>query len=734
VCGLDGSVEGHADGVISMTRVLRGGAIHAQRESPAILFLASLAVDDPVTQWAAETGFHSVFAAANSCEPNRFGVLIAEGWEMQADGSSRALLGPTALWPHAVAVLDRSPIALQIARRSVLSCSAWWAHHDLDAGLEPRVARTQSGFEDVEDLDSGLKAAGVVHGVLRFAPGDVSLRLLDTSLPPLAGREPDDLERLRRAQVLIESALRARVKDWTYTMNPLLHRIFAPCAVMVDADGNCTFTDPLRDNCSGIGEGEPVIRRWLQRVFADTRMPCPVVIPTRVRSASGQPAALEARGHRNPAASVVEPEIFPHLFGTPLQIDTAHVPTASFSYLDGRLRARVVAKGSTQAETLHQRICRSRATAALSGALERRFIEPGVGRACLVPDIYLPTMPAFHDFTVLGIGLTPFSEGGYVEIGRKIDGKASLVRADHRRMCSERLEAAGCRAGRVVAIAALPGEDIEMPDGTASPSALVVRAFRSAYRVKQLDPLICCLHSIQHTPLVGAFLAEQALRLRRRIGGSADTLEDDDLLAGVIELQSPSQEALRALLQMNTVDVTGGWASLVHAARITAIDAWAPQLLRPIGARLALELQLDRDVTAEEYLRWFARCVGSQLATWRRLRFLHDYHQPGVGRWRPEHLYTLGENNVTLLAEFPDLDTGVFVDDDEEYLARAIQLTSDDVAVLREGFSHFHARDVAAAETVVRTLALVTCRHDPDILTTVLQDYRTAYAAAEAAS
>jgi hypothetical protein len=733
VFGVFVDVEDHVDGVIAMTHAPPGATVNAQRESPAILFLASSAVAGPVTRWAAETGFRSVFAAASGCEPHRSGVLIAEGWEMQADGSSRTLLGPTALRPQAVAVLDHSPDVLATARQSALSCSARWAHHDLDAGLGPQVTRPRSGLAGAEGPGSGPKAAGVVHGLLQFASGAIPLRLLDVRLPPSARRGADDPERLRHAQVLIESALEARVQDWTYTMSPLLHRVLAPCVVLVDADGNCTFTDPLRDQCAGTGEGEPLIRRWLRQVLAGTQAPRPVVIPSRARLTSRDPAAPEARGQRTPLATVVDPEAFPRLFGTPQQIDTAHVPAASFSHLDGRLRARGADNGSAQAETLHQRICRVRATAAAPGALEPRFVEPGVGRACLVADIYLSARDAFHDFTVLGVGLTPFSDGGYVEIGRKIDGKASLVRADHRRVCSERLEAAGCQTGRVVAIAALPGEDIEMPDGTMSPSALVVRGFRCAYRVKQLDPLICCLHSIQHTPLVGAFLAEQAQRLRRHTGAPAGTLEDDDLLADVIERQSPAQDALRALLRMNSADAAGGWASLVHAARIAAIDAWAPQLLGPVGARLALELQLDHDVTTEEYLRWFARCVGSQLATWRRLRFLHDYHQPGVGRWHPGHLYTLGENNVTLLAEFPDLDTGVFVDDDEEYLAQAIQLASGDVTVLRHGFSHFHARDVAAAETVVRTLALLTCRHDPGMVTTAVQDYRAAYAAAEAA-
>jgi hypothetical protein len=451
------------------------------------------------------------------------------------------------------------------------------------------------------------------------------------------------------------------------------------------------------------------------------------VIPTRPPDV----AQAEAGSGRDSylAPTVIQPDVFLHFLGSPSYIDTAHVPTAYFTYLDGRLGARTVAPGMTQDAALHKHLCRRRVPPGSSGEIERRFVEPGVGRACLVPEIHLPAMPMFHDFTVLGVGLTPFSEGGYVEIGRKIDGKASLVRADHRRACAERLEAAGCRTGRVVAIAALPGEDIEMPDQTRSPSALVVRAFRSAYRVKQLDPLICCLHSIQHTPLVGAFLAERAVQLRRRSRGSVDTLDDDDILARAIELQSPSQEALRALLGVDAADTEAGWASLVHAARVAAIKDWAPELLRPVMARLALEQDLARDMTLEQYVRWFARCVASQVAAWRRLRFLHDYHQPGIGRWRPDHLYTLGENNVTLLGEFPDLDTGIFVDDDDGYLAQAIQLAPRDVAVLREGFSHFHARDVAAAETVVRTLALLVCRDDPGMVATALQDYRTAYSA-----
>jgi hypothetical protein len=159
-----------------------------------------------------------------------------------------------------------------------------------------------------------------------------------------------------------------------------------------------------------------------------------------------------------------------------------------------------------------------------------------------------------------------------------------------------------------------------------------------------------------------------------------------------------------------------------------AIDACVPAMLRPVKARLADELEVEaEEVTDEFYLHWFAASVGSQVAKWRQLRFLHDYHQPGVSRWRPEHLYTLGENNVTLLAEFPDLDTGVFVDDDENCLQRTIQLSGKDVVALRDQFSRFHSRDCNAAEVVVRTLALLVCRDSPGTVTSAINAFRRAY-------
>ena len=127
--------------------------------------------------------------------------------------------------------------------------------------------------------------------------------------------------------------------------------------------------------------------------------------------------------------------------------------------------------------------------------------------------------------------------------------------------------------------------------------------------------------------------------------------------------------------------------------------------LDKVGSGIVEELGLAcEELDDAEYLKWFATALGDQLRKWRHLRFLHDYNHPGTQRWFPGHLYTLGENNVTLMAEFPDLDTGVFVDDDPSYLKAHLQLTERDIDVLRENYQLFHERDANAAATVVRSM------------------------------
>jgi hypothetical protein len=177
------------------------------------------------------------------------------------------------------------------------------------------------------------------------------------------------------------------------------------------------------------------------------------------------------------------------------------------------------------------------------------------------------------------------------------------------------------------------------------------------------------------------------------------SLENGEHLARQLEAQLASQESLRALLRESLRSDTS-----VRRVRLKLIEEYGPLLIKVASRRLAAELGMPEGDDSE-YLSWFSESLGFQLRQWRHLRFLHDYHHPGVSRWSPGHLYTLGENNVTLLAEFPDLDTGIFVDDDAYDSHSSLQLSQSDVEVLRENYHLFHARDVKAAATVVSTLS-----------------------------
>lgn len=265
-----------------------------------------------------------------------------------------------------------------------------------------------------------------------------------------------------------------------------------------------------------------------------------------------------------------------------------------------------------------------------------------------------------------------------------------------------------------------------MPDATVSAAALIVRAFRCVLRVKQLDPLVCAMHSPQHTPLIAEYLANRARELRHaRDGAPPAALADDEQLAWIAERQPASQASLRELVAMPASHGRYDWPSLVRRARLDVVEHYAPALVGLARRRLALEWRCDaEEIGDREYLHWFADTLAAQLRTWRQLRFLHDYHHPGFSRWHPGTLFSLGENNVTLLAEFADLDTAVFVDDDDEQLQEILQLTADDVAMLRGSYPTFHHRDLLAAETVVRTLAAIVLREDVQTAAECVEHFR----------
>lgn len=362
-----------------------------------------------------------------------------------------------------------------------------------------------------------------------------------------------------------------------------------------------------------------------------------------------------------------------------------------------------------------------------------RLVEPGVGRSVLVDRLSVEGRPELVDFSALGVGVTPYASGGYVNVGRPIDGLAGLDRSLHRRDCAARLEAAGCRAGQVVAVIGLRDAAIDLPHAAGVPAAIAVRGFRCVLRVKQLDPVGPFLHSHQHAPAAHDLLLHpgwDAATANRRaeVAPDAALLEQKTLVG----LETYAQACSLGQLTRHAL-APPPYAGL-HAAlarRLGILRLYAPTLIGLARARLATELGRDPAREAPDnraYATWFAETIGRQLATFHRLRFLHDYHHCGVARTKPGTMHSLGENNVSLLAEFPDLDTGIFVDRYDAAQADALFLTRADHDVLASGFTGFHLRDVAAAREVVQTLAFVALDGDASGIARALAAYDAAYA------
>ena len=120
--------------------------------------------------------------------------------------------------------------------------------------------------------------------------------------------------------------------------------------------------------------------------------------------------------------------------------------------------------------------------------------------------------------------------------------------------------------------------------------------------------------------------------------------------------------------------------------------------------------------------------LGRQLATFRRLKFLHDYHHPGVARTSAGSLHSLSENNVSLLAEFPDLETGIFVDRPAKEQLDTLFLTAADHDVLKENYGAFHAMERSYARSIVQTLAFVALDGDATGITSAVRDFEASYA------
>jgi hypothetical protein len=333
-----------------------------------------------------------------------------------------------------------------------------------------------------------------------------------------------------------------------------------------------------------------------------------------------------------------------------------------------------------------------------------RYVEPGVGRSYLVDFLRIRVRPDIHDFSVTGVGLTPFSEAGFFFRGPQIDGHMPLMRALHRQRLGEVLGEAGCRVPTVAAIVAAPELEKTMRDRSTLPGALLIRGFRTVLRVKQLDPLANPLMSSAAWPGLQRLLA----------GGEWET---DGRLRGVEPPEGesdPSQAVCTCVIPSFFLGTRPGRRCADDAScrrqRMRVLHAYSSSLLEVATARLSEERGRDPDlerIDLASYAHWFAETMGTQLAAMRSVRFLHDY-RPAQTQWHDPHdlLNSLTDTNVTLLAELPDLDTGVLVDRGEFEWLEALRLSRDAWEVLRADYDALHETEVRLARAVVDTVAI----------------------------
>jgi hypothetical protein len=356
------------------------------------------------------------------------------------------------------------------------------------------------------------------------------------------------------------------------------------------------------------------------------------------------------------------------------------------------------------------------------GRIGSRFVEPGVGRACLVDFLGVDARPELHDFSVTGIGLTPYSKNGFMEMGSPLTGRAALTRAFHRKRCAQRLEEVGCRTAPVLAIIRLPELWVTMLDGSKSPAALIVRGFRTAIRIKHLDPIASFYHSRQHAAGLVSFLHDAGWRTN---GISPHTTMNESIAAfldaSMLDVQGARFDELARVMKVQNgsqgpvATVHGERDKKARLRRLQVLRAYAPLPLKLSRVRLAHELgrNPEHELPSEfEYVCWFATSMGGQLAKMRESRFLHDYHHEGTSRYTPNWINTLVDNNVTLMAEFPDLDTGIFLDREDADTRDELQMSSKDFNILVDRYEIAHRNEYERARAIVDTLTSIVSNGD----------------------
>jgi hypothetical protein len=428
--------------------------------------------------------------------------------------------------------------------------------------------------------------------------------------------------------------------------------------------------------------------------------------------------------------------VLPAIDGKHEFVHTDFCDKGKFHYLDSRLEGPVLFHVKAdkevalkQRESLFRYLSRtvSHKSEEENGGIGKRLIEPGVGRTFLVDLLRLRNKVHYKDFSATGIGLTPYSMNGFVAVGRIPDGKVALIRAEHRKNIADKLNAIGCRASKVVAIIEMDTEQVQMLDGTFSARAIMIRAFRNVLRVKQIDPIAGFYHSLQHSALVSSIIIEDMACFLGYNTCAPDYRQVDKLSRAGADLESFSAAAD----DFFKIVKPGFSYSVTRAQhyRQQIIKKYCASIFDLARERVAAET--GGPLTVKEYLEWFAGCFGKQMRLVKEHGFLHDYHHPGIGRYTRDWIYTLVEHNITLSAEFADLETGVFVHAPEEEIRNNLQLTKEDVLLLRKKFADFHTTDYVKARRIIQSLAyaaacggLIDNKHVPGIITCFEHHYK----------
>ncbi|WP_186774416.1 protein adenylyltransferase SelO family protein [Chitinophaga pinensis] len=383
-----------------------------------------------------------------------------------------------------------------------------------------------------------------------------------------------------------------------------------------------------------------------------------------------------------------------------------------FRYLDNQLEGPALfeMKADTptplqQNESLLYYLCRTvnhnNSNKTENGGIGKRLIEPGVGRTFLVDLLQLRDGIEYKDFSATGIGLTPYSVNGFVAVGRNPDGKVAVIRAEHRKNLADKLNAIGCRACKVVAIIEMEGEQVQMMDGTFSGRAIMIRAFRNVLRVKQIDPIAGFYHSLQHSARISSMIIEDMADFLGYNTNEPDYQQVNRLSHAAADLESFSAAADDFYKVVKPG--TNGYSSRAQHYRQQIIKKYCTSIFDLARKRISSEL--GGALSVKDYLEWFATCLGKQMRLVKEHGFLHDYHHPGVSRYTPNWIYTLVEHNITLSAEFADLETGVFVHDPIADICYNLQIGKDDVLLLRKKFNAFHQTDYIKAKRVIQSLS-----------------------------